>query len=292
MNLEPVFRSRPSGTWFRGGVWELKPGTTMIGPTDVPEVHLVTRGSAGFEYDPIADSPEAYLAFARLRDDVFTSSHPAYEARIANQWRALSKFVDRYGAPIMVSPLHRGGWGFPLEAAMDEALVLAIAVCCYQYLAESDQVASERYPESERHREKLKGYMRWVQSAGSPRLPRVGRAGYIQLEYSDFDTSEGFLKAQEWLQLAMNLYLLGVHPELDYGPQGLWLPRYRYDTLVNAMWLQLYQAVLRDSILRQCEGCEALFEAKRSDQVYHDAYCRSAVNARRTYWRKKRGPQA
>ena len=81
--------------------------------------------------------------------------------------------------------------------------------------------------------------------------------------------------------------LQGVRLQHQYSREGNWEPGYHYDSLVNVMWLQLHLAMLAGSLIRDCLGCGVTFEATRSNQTFHDSFCRGATNSRRTYKRNK-----
>jgi hypothetical protein len=52
-------------------------------------------------------------------------------------------------------------------------------------------------------------------------------------------------------------------------------------------YLKTERTKLHEMILKPCVGCGIGFVPGRSDQNYHDAYCRGRANSRNTYHRKK-----
>ena len=115
----------------------------------------------------------------------------------------------------------------------------------------------------------------------------MGHQISVELPY-DLKTVEGLT---QWLQWQMNYYpraLSGLCPTVRYHPINGWQPAYAYNNLLCAMWYQLSLMLLRHSEIRRCEGCQVLFEPIRTDHRYHDAKCRGAANARKTY-RRRRG---
>jgi hypothetical protein len=279
--------------WHRGGQWELEEQETQWGWSK-HRINLVDWPSLK-TYDPITEAPTAYLAFARLRSDLWLFEEPGWGDNVVleadglpshdtlNQWQQLLAFMEQYGPPL---DWHRG---FTVEEALEDSRLMAIAARCYQ--------ASE--PDGSRHRPTLQKYFIQLQEGGaqlrsySPQGYR-GYRGTDLLQVADFTREAGLIKsARAWLEDIINYSphaLMGFHVQQTYNENQGWQPQYWYETLANLMWFQLHQAILKSAPLRQCLGCEELFEAERSNQVYHDVYCRGAANARKSYRRKHGDP--
>ncbi len=301
MNIQLAFQSKPFRAYYRGGAWQLEtisgiaaqhvPGEMLyaLGRRNIPllskdQLHLVTEVGPYETYDPITEAPKAYLAFAHLRDDLWADSDKPLS--ITDHWHNLQGFMEKYGPPIVPLtfrlPEKYGieyADGFLLEEVLEEAALLAGAVRCYQSLDES----------GERFRSALTRYfqeMKWLSFE-----VEVRRGLQRTLDVSN--EKDLLMAARIWLTDCLNTHaraLAGIHPHAYFDPKNLWQQEWTYSELASLMWLQLYQAILRHSPIRQCDGCQNPFEVlNRSDQVYCEVSCRNKANARRTYLRRKGG---
>ena len=279
-NLATIFHSKPSSPSFRRGHWRVE---TRPLPSGENVGVLFRTTSIGWErYSPATEAPEAYLRFASLRNDLWDSeSDPSSSI----QTQALLDFVIEYGPPYM------GNWPslpdsdtpgkpdsvLPIRLGLFEAGLLATVLRSYQALEED----WDRYHP---------GVIQVLR--GQALQPWLGDSPLIgELEEYEFKTPHGLLV---WILSVVNSYdeaLPAISPTLEYASKEKWQPGYKYRHLLALMWLQLYEAILRHSPLRRCEGCQVLFEALRPNQMYHDGYCRGAANARRSYRRKKNQQQ-
>ena len=164
-----------------------------------------------------------------------------------------------------------------------EALYLRIGVGCHQALTDN---------ENDGKLKTVRDYLSFLRDYRG-----IGPASsYVdttstEVTWPHVSTDEGISwSAKEWLSHTMNTHpraLKGVSPYLyddaKYGPQG----GYAFLHLINALWLQLYLAILKSSPIRECRGCQILFQAERDNQMYHDTLCRGQTNARNTYMRRK-----
>ncbi len=280
MNLIAEPNDLPTTSWLRGGAWKVE----LIVESSGAETHVLVPAPGSpqlYPYDPLQEAPNAYLAFAQLRDDLWA---PDQKPSFSNLCESLVEFATEYGPPYSITGnapnelAPRSG----VEDILQEASLLAVAVRCSQALG-GERKWVELQPAIENF---------LLSAEGGPFLmsyQAIRPWGYqesVELSY-DLKTEEGLT---QWLQWQMNRYpraLSGVYHTVRYHPINKWQPAYAYNSLLCAMWFQLSQMLLRHSKIRCCEGCQDLFEPTRSDQKYHNAYCRGATNARRTYQRKR-----
>ena len=280
MNLIAEPNDLPTTSWLRGGVWRVE----LAVDTSGTETHVLVPAPGSpqvYLYDPLQEAPNAYLAFAQLRDDLWA---PDQKPSFSELCERLVDFTTEYGPPYSITghapgerALHSG-----VEDILQEATLLAVAVRCSQALGEEGyelQPAIESFLLSPEGMPFLMFYHD---------IPLAGVQESVEIHH-DLKTVEGLT---QWLQWQMNRYpraLSGVCPTVRHHPINGWQPAYAYNSLLCAMWFQLSKMLLRRATIRRCEGCPVLFEPKkRSDQVYHDASCRGKANARNTY-RRKRG---
>lgn len=287
MNLPNEFRARPMHTWWRGGQWKLEFLTREGQQTPVKVVIPVHRSDyelvdppGSMRYDPVRDAPDAYLAFAAIRKDLWFPRSKRYS--IDHFWPLLTDFFEQYG-----HPLH---WGrsrldefFTPDYILNMAKTMAVAVKCYQCLT----------PGTGRDITQLRTYIsdlldRNTWPVGWTKLKFDGNT-WIEGE-PDISSDQGVLECATTVMLSiLNDGLRGVHLHRGYDPKTGWTHYFSYDNLIHLMYLQLDQAVDKQNVVRECEGCGILFEAHRTNQHYHSVLCRGAANTRKTYHRKKNG---
>ena len=279
MNLIAMPQDGPLSYWWRGGVWRVESDTNETG--DVVHHLIPEQGSLPLhEYEPIQEAPNAYLKFARLRDDLWlTADKPDFPGLCEH----LAEFVTEYGLPVMAVGQIPGERildpNMTVEVMLQEAARLAVAVRCYQAL---DGRWGEYQPRIAEFFQSPEGRPFLMTSHEKDRGQEESELPFR------FDTRGGMTG---WLEVTVNLYrksLWGLFIAVRFHSRNGWQPTYAYNSLLTAMWFQLSQALLRDSGIRRCEECQDLFEPVRSDQRYHNASCRGKANARNTY-RRKRG---
>lgn len=84
------------------------------------------------------------------------------------------------------------------------------------------------------------------------------------------------------------LRLSGVNPCLRLV-EGRLVRAYTCDTLLTAMWLQVYEALAQGKPWRLCEGCGRLFTQSRRGQKFHDSGCRNRYHVRQWTERHRKG---
>ncbi len=273
MSLVPAFQISSRVYWARGGIWRVESITEgshrlLCDPISMP-LHT---------YDPMTEKPTAYLAFAQIRDGLWS---PSADTSFKGLCDRLVEFVVRYGTPV-IAPDSRPETPVineTVEEILQEAARLAAAVRCHQVLS-SDWTLEPS----------VRCYLESPDAAPfrvTYQKSSAGQAG--QKRGYDFDTVSGLV---DWLGYNVNVHnhgLWGVYPNVRWHSEQGWQQGHIYQSLLCAMWLQLSQAMVNSSSVRRCIGCDILFQAGgRNDQVYHDHRCRAAANARNTYERKKR----
>jgi hypothetical protein len=70
-------------------------------------------------------------------------------------------------------------------------------------------------------------------------------------------------------------FMKGFEDTMRTGrPETRLAPRYTCESLLSAMWLQLYQAVMGARAPRQCLGCGRMFESGDPRRVFHNYDCK------------------
>ena len=265
MNLLSMPRS-PDLLWARGGVWRVEAREGALSETFYD---LVGQPSSAFPpraYNPMQEAPNAYLEFAQVRDDLWIGGDKPSFDEICQK---LINFIGKYGVPLLppFEPFLSFTLDRTVEEILQEAARLAVALRCYQALDG-----------------------RWDELQPAIKVFLESPSG-LPFKHSDVesDTREGLT---EWLDRTINFHpyaLRGIHQTIHFHPDNGWQPGYMYSNLLNALWLQLSQMILRGSEIRRCEACNELFEPNRADQIYHDARCRERANSRKTYRRQREG---
>jgi hypothetical protein len=141
---------------------------------------------------------------------------------------------------------------------------MASVVQVYHLLTESseDVTAAER----------LRQYLNKVTVEGG--APEEFR--FSEIETETVEAAIAFIRRSVNSALAE----LRVEPGLAYGKEegsvvGAWIPRYQYNDLLGAMWLQLCFEILDKARFRECayENCRVLFSVTRSNKMYCSKKC-------------------
>jgi hypothetical protein len=238
-------------------------------------------------YDPMVEAPQAYLYFCRLSRllDMGWSAK-----RVINE---VMKFADRYGPPwhatyvkLFTPPFGRPPeYPLTVDRILWESQNMASAVEAYQLLSELN--------EDVRATRRLKEHMAKVLSRQDEyevyyNLTRE----YSGYTLSDWDTgTRPNLDTEVDVAQAAIAFVMGsvneglrmtdVKPEVtsklekDNSAAGIWAPKYTFDSLLGAMWLQFYLQVLDKGRLRECanENCRRFFPLSRSDKEYCSKEC-------------------
>lgn len=281
-------------------------------------------------YNPLEEAPEAYLKFADIVSDMWATEEVVqYQKRISKAENFCREFgppavvtgpdldiasvglrprelADRDldpGRTNALSRLHANG-KLPIVMRCDygdlihQAKLMAVAVRCYQAV----QIDWRRYQPS------LKRYLK---SADSVELFETirSRTGIGSSNGNDcsitawaheLDVSVNDCLDDEFaMRIYLTLFLKGSAEFSSLRSPDIFLDRktldYRIDngctSLGSVMWLQLQQAILAKSTVRQCAAsdCQEIFEVLgRSDQKYHDHRCRSNHGSKKHIVEKKR----
>lgn len=244
-----------------------------------PEV-LVCVGE-GEEYEPLMDAPRAYLDFAAIGSkgpEPGGGERRAWVRRLVSAWPDIEKasvgFVELYGLPRPGSLGWESDVGLPL----------------FYFYLEARQVAATVDVLNATSRAEREGDF-----SAFPRLYPRTSIGMHRVKKQ----AELLLRAKLHLVEQLNVHLQGVRlaPFIDSAlPTRRWaglirvLPQYTCDTLLTAMWLQVYIAATERRIVRaHCKGCGDPFEAKDTRQEYCGLSCRKAKNQRDYYRSRGKG---
>lgn len=247
---------------------------------------LEDPGSKAHFYDPMLEAPQAYLHFCRLRRllDMGWGAE-----RVINE---VVKFANKYGPPWhaeyskLFTPPFDSPPNSPLtvDRILLESQNMGSAVEAYQLLSDLD--------EDVRAMHRLKLHMAEV----------LNRQDGIEIYYNltrehsdythtdwDMDTRPSLDTEVQVTQAAIALVMgsvneglemtnvkLGLTSKLENDSiAGSWAPRYTFDSLLGAMWLQFYLEILDKGRLRECanENCRRFFPVSRSNKEYCSKGC-------------------
>ena len=303
--------------WFRCLEWNLEPldksdeEYSAANPHafgDALKYRLVGIEPFANRYDPMTETPKAYLEFIHLAE----FRHFKWDAnRIIEM---VLKFSKDYG-PLWVDV------NIPLtvERILVRAIEMNAAAKVYKLLKTCD----EDYWENSSDVMLMKDYLAILQNRGSVdlrtlqlvtypdglRLPMVhlgtvGRDGEIHPDPFP-STTQGLMKAaiaSVSETVNHNVVFGSVAVALanreardsklkEESRVGSWIPAYRFGNLISALWLQFYLDILNQTRLRECDNknCLRLFNPTRSDQIYCSRRCRINQNMRKRYTRKNKG---
>lgn len=224
--------------------------------------HYVMEGD-GEDYEPLRDTPEAYLAFAGISGcyDPY-SEEPITDKDFAETRRKEAAFIYNFGLPTGIGSAGdsddiwnppRGGVQAFSEAQSKMALTVQIASALLAYELDDDDYEIRRIAR------------------------KVGKQAWDLKRFT-----LGY-----WAVLAQSAsnQLTGVHlvPQMviaDGKPKLA--PFYTCDTLLTAMWLQLFDALSTRKLIRwRCQGCNNPFIAPDRRKKYCKPKCRQATGQRR-----------
>ncbi len=318
MNLN---NTKTTNKFSRGEQWKVEPldkkdsGRSIYRPGSFETIEtyciapLNRRESHPQHYDPLVDTPKAYLKFMKLAD--YERSH--WDAKHCT--KEILAFFHEFGPPW---PLWYSKGGpflqMTIKNVFGEARVIAKAVRTYKILTDVRN-GEKLLPE-------LKEYMINLHETEIYRDPvlnyqlRVTPTGVVTSHFFVKKDDERFTptipNTEYEVISAATAYVIGsVNLGFTGHPVGLgltcrtskskdiiqdssWAPSYRFTSLLSALWLQFYLDILNQSQLRECnnERCKSLFVINRADQEYCSYQCRSAQKMRRRYHSKKSSKEA
>jgi hypothetical protein len=242
-------------------------------------------------YNPMAEAPNLYLKFCRLSSLLLEKP-----AKVINE---VLKFVKKYGPPWypesnkFYSPPFDNPPDCPLtiDGILWQSFYMDSVVQAYRLLTDiSDNINAGR--ELKKHMAKLQ--KQGIASELDP-LP-LGKSGYISMEkpiliqqrfhpkseikYQDLNDKEVAQTAIALIMSSVNDYLeivLGIATKIgEDGMTGAWVPQYKYNSLLGAMWLQFFFDITNNGQLRECanQNCRTLFRVTRSDKEYCCKECK------------------
>ena len=239
---------------------------------------LVCEGT-GDRYEPLADAPDAYVKFADLTLNL-RSDKELEEAAV--------RFVERYGLPRDAEPFRaRGSAGLPLDMFLYDGIDLRLVVRDLAATTAAEQGGDYRA---------LRGL--FEESPPEEEMSGLGPDGTL-LFLAKCRMTEALTRHLAGVRLSPVPDISGLLKEARrnlagrrIGPPSVRiLPGYSCDSLLTAMWLQVYFAATERRIVRlHCKGCGQPFEAKDIRQEYCNRYCRHAAN-QRSYYRRQGGKE-
>lgn len=229
-------------------------------------------------HDPMIEASDAYLFFCRLSRliDMGWSA-----SRVINE---VMKFVHKYGPPwyAQYAKLHTPPFDdtfdgpLTVDGILWESLKMSLALDAYRMLAD--------FTDDVRAPSMLKKHMERVYKVNE-RFPDFYEVPVAPLSEKPLplDTDVRVAKAagalvteclNEGLRKTRVQIGLTNKPEKDLT-LGAWEPKYTFENLMGAMWLQFYLEILDNGRLRECgnENCRRLFPASRSNKAYCSKGC-------------------
>lgn len=315
MNLR---NSKPLDKWFRGGQWGVKP----LGENtrEYSAVHFAwfdftlkyrlidLEPEASHPYNPLAETPKAYLRFIRLAE----FERFRWDAKRCIK-EVLSFFKDS-------GPLWYPGGGctddrlphepppLTVERVLGASLEMASVVELYKLLRDVEEYKyNEQVPKLKEHMLKLqkRGWTYLTQSHLATTMEGLRVPVFVPGKENEDFKFPSLNNDREVIAAAIAYVIAGVNCGLGENPVhlalanqegrniqykdvsqiGAWVPAYQYDSLLAALWVQFYLAILDKTRLKECanERCLRLFPPSRSDQEYCSSNCRAAYNMRRRY---------
>jgi hypothetical protein len=286
--------------WHRGGRWKVQ----RLGKRDYRyDIVSESKYSIGPEfkyllvnlepvvppigfYDPLLDTPNAYLEFIRLAN---------YQDSIPKEViKKILKFTTEYG-PLWddeIPPL-------AVEIILYHARKMASPVNIYKALVD--------YENYDKPINEVLNYLReeiersyGTSWAGSYLVEN--REGLVYTSDAPYEyegkISEISLTTDEQVIMAARAYIIECVDEglirnpirmsltyknsspVDPQDEG-WLPSYIFTDLLSVLWLQFYVDILRKSRLYECANpkCKRLFVPQRSDEKFHSPACRNRYHS-------------
>jgi len=296
--------------WYRGGNW----GIQSL-DKESPEYYAVQNhrwkdklkyriedlNPSGIKdiYDPLNDTPKAYLDFIRL--DSLTPSKGTKHCI-----SEVLRFIQEYGP--LWHPFKGGLGNIPpltIERILVEAQRMASVVKIYATL---QNLESRKYPEIE-----VIEVLRHLMANGQL-IPAKYR-GYLE-EYPDgirepvdiFDRKTGQFKVpplnhDNEIVTAATVYVLAsvndaladhpVYPGIGNRTDqqnssfGAWIQIIYYWDLISVLWWQVYNLIINRSCLRVCKNtkCGRVFEPERGNKYHCSSRCQNSANVRNFFRR-------
>ena len=262
--------------WTRGGLWKVRSeqdGTDVCVRREIDDRHR----KVSFEwYEPRNEEPQLYLCFANLG----RAAWEAFDGAYVLEWdtspplsddikQKVIEFHVDYGQPLRRLGDHSSGL-VTVHEILHHAQVIDLVVA-YQKVIQADAMPAS-----------LRTRLRAVD-----RRDRDGTLGF------ELETDEGVLRAAETLILweGSHKYALGglslaLDPAFPDDPSMplAWGLSVQPDQLLNVIWFQAVQTLIRKSLVRTCrnEHCQiGLFEAERPNQYYCSPKCRNYHNTQK-----------
>lgn len=278
--------------WFRGGAWILSESTQANGRRYDAAVKIQARlpDKERLFYFPLDEAPaDLYLRFARLANGIWSEDYRigslfAPEA-IRDVWPSVEAFLVEYGPPVDDKMNNGfGNNGLDVSVILRQAASMAIAVKCHQLLND----------DSARVKTQLRGLWQKQDKREAIGTSKVIEGEVVALPVTSkpdlFDDSTLKQEAVDYIDGSLNAPDYGL-PTIkvteDFDIDRGWFATYKPSSLLGFMWLQFRTLLESGDGVKECIGCGITFEQRRSNQLYHDTLCRSQVNSKNTYARKK-----
>ncbi len=218
-------------------------------------------------YEPLKHEPHVYVAFAEL-------GRRAIEAGRRRHQESLKYVRDLESGG---GPQHERD--LVAYAEGDGSIQRAVLSFVQSYGAPRNRTDQERTPRL------FAGVRKWLAGVPLTAILTDAWALYsVEHALAEFTSEEDSPSSDVPLEMTQEMAGRLGGFRLAPLPDG---PRYTCDSLLDAMWLQMHDAVMGGR-WRFCKGCGHLFAATDRRQNYHDVACRNRTHAR-LYGRKKEG---
>lgn len=302
--------SKKNRTWHRGGSWEIvwrgplreeDPGGEFRGFKMEAWTYECTDNTTVTRYDPLKEEPTAYLAFSTLGKAVWDSFGMKVPTRDALSWKRIEiseelkdkaiNFIEEYGPPVAGSYPTISFPNRTLIGMLKEAQLIEFALTYHQVIQQGWTPRLGQYTQS------------LIQRAKQDLSPGSPDGKYIDDMLNrniNFDGQVEVIPAAKWIieaiqrrQIALGGLTLVAEPHNHDDWSEDWKFTLEYGHLINLLWYQVIQAIVRGSFIRTCqnERCSnkgRLFETDRPNQLYCSTNCRNSHNVQMSRNRSKR----
>ena len=289
-DIRASYSSEPS-TWERGGHWDIQwKWIWEDAPTEEMErklyegawIYVNLEPWSTSVYDPLSEFPNMYIAFAILGEAVwdaydghFLSEH-LLDSNPPDILKGKAKeFLENYGPPISASSLRNSPidvrylWIRSLHTMFRQAQLMKLALSYHQVVIEG----------SEELLQALDAMGKEVQEDSSVLWPALEQNSELKV----LKEIEIFLEDQSHRDLSQGG--LKVVPERvpNADQPSSWKFTAHYGHLINVLWYQMHQVMVRKSLVRVCrnERCPEpgrLFVADRPNKWFCSLLCRNTHN--------------
>jgi hypothetical protein len=273
--LSAVFEARASGFWLRCDRYEIRGGEIVAAPDRVRELQrgLTEDDDEGWTiYDPINDVPDLFLRFARLYGE------PDFD-------RAALDFANRYGLPNGEDerPAAFGEAGYETEAMNwglsqfhHQARRAWVVLALYEAVLNDEDQTVRQLLSEHGDIEPFEGWLHILEWGPDGHQNYALATGLRCALEATEEVVHKYCRQQIMLQMSPDTRPSASH-EMDIS--------WTYDTLLGAMYMQMYWLIASSDSTTRCEHCGRIISLgrphpdgrkRRRDKRFCDDACRQA----------------